>query len=283
MAEFIEFWTPVGRMLGGNVFEAKTRTDFTTGKPKLNEQGEETEQFLVTLAIPKAGGEFERQMLPFLQQAAARDWTGGQAGLPTFAWKFADGDSTLPDRKGKRWCDKPGYPGHWVARLSTSFDFPVVAQDGVKFLTDPKSVLPGYYVRAFVSVKGNGQAGNPGLYLNIRMLQLVAYGEVINVGIDMQAAMRAAPAISALPQGASLTPQAGAVPVGHQPPPLAAAQTVVAPAAQPWPPAGWTPYPNQPGLFYMGQEVLNEQQLRARYAAPNPAVLSAGLPPIPGR
>lgn len=303
MADRIEFWTPVGRMIGGSAFEARKETIYGTDKPKLDDDGNEVERFLVTIAIPKVNANaqgadrtpFESYMLPYLQQAALRDFPARQFDRPDFAWKFVDGDSTALDQNGKRWCDKVGYRGHWVARLQTKFDFNVVAPDGVKFLTDPSSVKLGYYVRALVDVKGNGQmVSKCGLYLNLRLLQLVAYGEVINVGIDVQAAMRAAPAIAALPPGASAVPVAGAVPAGHAPAagvdrsatgqapavPVAAAAPAV-PAA--FPPDGWVVHPQNPAYYHNGKEALTEAALRARYAAPDPSILNAGLPPIPGR
>lgn len=39
------------------------------------------------------------------------------------------------------------------------------------------------------------------------------------------------------------------------------------PAPAAFPPAGWTPYPNHPGYFYKGQDVLSEADLRARVGA----------------
>jgi hypothetical protein len=87
-----------------------------------------------------------------------------------------------------------------------------------------------------------------------------------------QPAMAAQPTAFAAAQQPWQQPQA-APPVQAPPP--------VAPAT--WsPPVGWTPHPSAPGYFYMGQEVLTEAQLKAKFAAP-PAVPTAppGLPAAP--
>lgn len=73
--------------------------------------------------------------------------------------------------------------------------------------------------------------------------------------------------VTAAPAPAPVPPPA---PVPVAPPP--------APAA--FPPAGWTAHPNAAGYYYMGQEVLTEVALRARYEAPA-APAPAAVPPAP--
>jgi hypothetical protein len=83
-------------------------------------------------------------------------------------------------------------------------------------------------------VDGNGQQGNPGVYLNPSMICFRAYGAEINFGPNVQdAGFGAAP----LPAGASLTPPPASTL------PAAPAAAVGAPPAPPAPPAAAAPPP----------------------------------------
>jgi hypothetical protein len=80
------------------------------------------------------------------------------------------------------------------------------------------------------------------------------------------------------PWTGAAAPAAPTAPPVAPPPPFTPAPPP--PAAAAFPPPGWTPHPAAPGHFYMGQEVLTEADLRARYAAP-PAPPVAAVPPPP--
>jgi hypothetical protein len=92
----------------------------------------------------------------------------------------------------------------------------------------------------------------------------------------------AGPAVSAGPvvppvATAPVIPPVAAPPVAPLAPPVAAPPPPPPPVAT-FPPEGWTTHPTAPGYFYMGQEVLNEADLRARMAppaAPPPPVVAA--------
>jgi hypothetical protein len=62
----------------------------------------------------------------------------------------------------------------------------------------------GYYVRVSGTVEGNANAQRPGIYVNLDMVELSAYGPEIVSGPDAGEAFGAAP--TALPAGASPTP-----------------------------------------------------------------------------
>jgi len=47
-----------------------------------------------------------------------RSRTPALVASPAFSWKVTDGDSPLPNKKGKRPCDQTGYAGHWVIWFS---------------------------------------------------------------------------------------------------------------------------------------------------------------------
>ena len=66
------------------------------------------------------------------------------------------------------------------------------------------AIKRGYFVRVNGSMSGNGNAQRPGLYLNLDMVELSAYGPEIVSGPDAEGAFGGGPA--ALPAGASATP-----------------------------------------------------------------------------
>lgn len=209
----INFLTPVGRLVSGSLFEAQTKD--LNGDPLVIKRGPNAGQamtrYFFALAIHKSDpglGEF----MSNLQKAAVESFPqlfdpSGNCIAPDFAWKFKDGDSQVPDKKGNKPCDKEGYPGHYVFMFSGNYAPKVHGEDAQTVLTDPNSVKRGYYIRISGNVKGNDEKANPGLYLNYTGVQLVAYGPVIDIGPDTSAAFKAAP-VTALPPGASTTPVA---------------------------------------------------------------------------
>lgn len=96
-------------------------------------------------------------------------------------------------------------------------------------------------------------------------------------------------------------PAPAAAPAPASPPPIPASQQVVdvvptpasAPAAEPVAPPptsfhdalanaaanGWTKHPTAPGYWYLGQEVITEAELEARYPAPTAAAPEPAAPP----
>src|SRR5437764_11094603 len=115
----IRFTTPVGRMIGGSLYEGKTADDkgqpyiYKTGKNK----GQPYTQFNFGVAFPKTPGATHWANEPWLQGV----WNLGHAAFPQgqatrrdFSWKIIDGDSTEANKAMKRPCDQEGYPGHWV-------------------------------------------------------------------------------------------------------------------------------------------------------------------------
>lgn len=258
--------TPVGRIVWGSMYEAKT-TDYD-GNPLTIKNGPDagkpTQRFEFGLAIAK-GAEQRWGSTPW----GATIWAMGQsypnsaAQRPDFAWKVTDGDSTVPGkpykgRPGVRPCDKEGYPGHWVLSFSSSFMPRLYNADGSKALTEPGAIKPGYYVQVSGSVDTNTGA-SPGIYLNHDMVALAGYGDPIVSGPD-PTAVGFGKGVS-LPLGASATPKAGLqVPVSQP----GAAPTPVAVVP---PPATVQPHP---GFLYPP----------AGAAAPS-APAPAPLPPMP--
>jgi hypothetical protein len=236
------FTTPVGRLVQGSLYVPQT-TD-SDGKPLLIKNGpnagQPTSKFFFAVAIPKNPGETHWAQTAW----GALIWQTGhaafpqQAQSPAFAWKITDGDSTIANTKGKRPCDREGYPGNWIISFSSSFAPKIYNRDGSAAILEPEAVKPGYYVQVNGDVDGNGSTLRPGVYLNHSMVALAGFGPEIHFGPDVAAAgFGAAP----LPVGATTAPVAAFVPPAA---PLAPAAPAFVPpygAATPPVPGGGVP------------------------------------------
>ncbi len=234
----VNFTSPVGRIVMGSLYDPST-TD-AEGKPLVVKTGPNMGQprvnYFFALAIPK-GAEPHWAHTPWGQQI----WNVGNqafpnaAQSPAFAWKIEDGDSQIPNKKGRKPCENEGWPGHWIVKFSGGFAPKVYQQEGSGYvqILQKDFCKPGYYVEVAGSVDGNGSQSQPGVYLNHSMVCFRAYGPEISFGPDVASAgFGAAP----LPAGASMTPPAGVIPM-----PQAA---VAAPA--PLAPVGSVPMPPAP-------------------------------------
>jgi hypothetical protein len=222
----VNFTTPVGRLVMGSLYKPQT-TD-ADGKPLTVKNGpnvgQPTVRYFFALAVPKNPGEQHFASTEWGQKIWAAGHAGfpqGQANSPTFAWKVVDGDSQVPNSKGKKPCDREGYPGHWVISFSSGFPPKIYNRDGTAAIVEPDAVKLGYFVQVNGDVDANNNAMKPGVYLNHNMVALSAYGPEIHSGPDVAAAGFGA---AALPPGASatpvggFTPQAPAAPAYGQPP-----------------------------------------------------------------
>lgn len=206
------FLTPVGRLVQGSLYKANT-TD-AEGKPLVVKSGPNMGQprsdYYFALAIAKgaerAWWDTEWGRLIFSIGAAAFP-QAYQA--PTFAWKVKDGDSTIPNRKGKAPRDQEGFAGHWVLGFSSGYPAKVFRDNGTVPILETDAVNLGDYVQVFGSVDGNGSTSQPGIYLNHSMVNLVGYGKRIVVGPDAASVGFGKGVV--LPPGASATPLAGAM------------------------------------------------------------------------
>jgi hypothetical protein len=235
-----QFTTPVGRLVRGSLYKPST-TD-AEGKPLVVKSGPNTGQprvdYFFELAIPK-GPEQHWNQTPW----GAEIWQAGVTAFPqahqspAFAWKVTDGDSQIPNKKGRKPCDTEGYRGHWVLRMSSGFAPKIYQQSQGAWVAfaEPDAVKLGYYVQVTVACDGNGSQSQPGVFLNHGMVAFRGYGPEIVVGPDVESAgFGAAP----LPAGASAVPLAGSMPPapGAAPAPLVPAAAL--PAAMPYTPVG---------------------------------------------
>lgn len=288
------FTTPVGRLVQGSLTEPQTKD--ADGNALVVKSGPNAGQprvdFYFALAIPKNPGESHWAVTPWGKLI----WEAGHAAFPqaaqapTFAWKVADGDSTIPNTKGKKNVDREGYPGHWVINFSGGYAPKLFRMEGttpVPLDASQPQIKLGHYVQVNGTVDGNGSQQRPGVYVNHSMVCFSGFGVEIVVGPDVANAGFG---------GVPLPPGATAVPVGGFAPPAppgaaipsipgvpAIPGAVAAPPAPPaavFPPADWAAHPQSPGFYYKGQEVLSEAELRAR-VAPLPAAGSVPAAPAP--
>jgi hypothetical protein len=200
------------------------------GTPKLGANGQPAMQCYFAVAFLKGDAAFEaiRQQAIQIAQAAFPQLVGADGSAPaSFAWKIIDGDSTDKNRRGKRPCDKEGFPGHYVMRFTSGF-LPKCINQELQPLTDDKSIKRGDYVRVSLTIKDNRPAQTAGLYVSPNMVQFCGYGGAIQSGPDPEAVFGAVP-IGQLPPGCTQTPQA---PPQGMPAPAA---TNAAPAPTPTP------------------------------------------------
>jgi hypothetical protein len=199
---------PVARMIGGNMYKPQRKLD-NFGKPKLDKEGKPATAFNFGIAIAK-GAEQHWSQTPW----GAEILKVGQAAYPkeysapAFAWKLTDGDSNVPNKKGNLPCNQEGYPGHWIIWFNQAWCPKLVNADGKIQLTEPDSIVPGYFIQVFGSVKSNAPSPSPGVFLNPIAVALAGYGERIeSSGVDTAAVGFGG---GALPPGASAVP-AGAL------------------------------------------------------------------------
>lgn len=176
-----EFLSPRGRIVGGSVLTGR-RTDFQ-GKPLTTQAGEPRIEYFMALAVPKNEA---NELLALIRQVAASSFSLGEPDRPNFSWKFEDGDSQTPNSRGRRPCDRAGYPGNIVFRFSSGFP-PKLYDSQIQEIVDPNKVQLGDYLRVHGTIRGNDSSMQPGLYLNHDMVQFLGTGERIVTGPDARA------------------------------------------------------------------------------------------------
>ena len=211
MSKATEILTPVGRLVQGSPFEPQTLD--AEGRPLVIKSGPNAGQprqsYFVALAIPKSdpGVNLLYATIASMARAAFPQYfdAAGNCNNPKFAFKVTDGDSQVPNTKGRKPCDQEGFPGCWVFKFNNGFA-PKCYKNGAELITNPEEIKCGYYVRIYATITGNESQQQPGVFLNVSMIQLVGYGEEIVFGPDAKEVFGATPA--ALPAGASATPLA---------------------------------------------------------------------------
>lgn len=224
-SKFLDLTLPQGRIVQGHPMERQPVTDDNTGQVKLDQMGQPRSRIFVAIAIPKAGEQQWNQTAwgQQIHQRAQQDWSNGEWQRNDFHFKVEDGDSQIPNRNGKRNCDREGFPGHWIVKATTELQvrcYPNGKYDPMTDqITDPSVIKRGDYGRLAVSVKGNGPSQSPGLYINPTMFSHDFQGE---------------PILGDAPDpGAAFGGAAGAAPSGAMPVPGAPTQQPAPPVQQP--------------------------------------------------
>lgn len=239
---------PIGRLVRGSLYKGQDKD--AEGKPLVIKSGPNAGQarldFYFAVAIPKTAGHTHWAQTEWGQLI----WGVGHAAFPqaaqapSFAWKVVDGDSTVPNKKGRKPCDNEGYPGNWVVQFSSGFAPKIFTADGTQQITEVDAVKLGYFVQVYGSCDGNGSQSQPGVFVNHSMVAMAGYGPEIVVGPDASAVgfgkgpapagMMSAPAAGAFnpaPSVAAVPPPVAPVPAA--PPVMAAPPAPVAVAPNP--------------------------------------------------
>lgn len=253
MSEALQMMSPVGRLVQGHPMKLETVIDKKTKLPKRKTDGTEIKQIFFSLAFEKVQangqpGEFVASMWPAMQAQAVKDWPRGEYNHRDFAWKVIDGDGV--DDKNVPYANREGFKGCYVLRISSGFAFQIIDMpevgNGAMPITEENRIKRGYFGRIYATIKGNGSADSPGLYINPAFFQLCAYGPEIFSGPNVTEILRTHTAPAALPSGASRT----APPIGTAGPAPAVPGlpgTMAAPGA-PLPPVAAAPAGGLPGL-----------------------------------
>ena len=243
--EIQHYLTPVVRIIQGDAFVPQTKDKegnllvYKTGA----KQGQPREKYFIAGAVSKQDPEAEN-FIGLLWSLAMQtrpnmfDPNTRQCLRNNFSFKYVDGDSTEQDENGKRFCDKEGFPGHYVVFFSNGFPPAVGTQGMAQLITDKERVKRGYYVRVLFEVASNDSDSKPGIILNHRAIEFIGAGEVIHSGPDLKQAF-GQQAVGYVPQGMTQAPvdNSGGNPA-MPPPPAQQPQGQAAPPANPAPPAG---------------------------------------------
>lgn len=174
---------PEGRIVSGHPMERQPVKD-DKGVQKTDSNGQPMFEQYLAVAIPKTPGVDWRQE-PWGQTIAAEataGWPNGEHAAPTFAWKITDGDSLVPNKRGKKPAEREGWPGCWVLHFSTSFGincFHVGRYAPHEQIQNTAEIKRGDYVKVYASVKANAPSPSPGVYLNPELVSLERAGEAI--------------------------------------------------------------------------------------------------------
>lgn len=236
----ISIMTPVGRLVAGHPMKLEGVTD-DNNQPKMKADGitQRTEAYF-GIAIAK-GGEQHWNQTEWGQKiwaAGSQGWPNGEFNAPTFAWKVTDGDSQIPNKNGKKPCDREGYAGHWVLNMTTGMAvrcFHANHYEPHEQIQQKEAIKPGDYIRVMLNARGNAPAKSPGVYLNPQLVELTRAGIEIQLSTGPSAAEAFGGSVGALPAGAQIdnnvaTPMAQPV---AQPATAPLAQPQAAPVTQP--------------------------------------------------
>lgn len=228
-----DFTTPVGRLVGGSLYERKKNKQ-VPGQPF---DPNKVMPFDIGVALPKTKAHWrdEPGWGQTIYRVACEAFGAAVVDHPSFASKITDGDSaTAASAGGKAPRDNPNYVGHWILWFSGQNAPTIYNANGTAVIAEQGVVKPGYYIQVFGNAKGNGNLpGNAGqkksgVYLNHTYVAFAGKGEEIVYAPDVSVAGFGRG--TALPPGAlppDAPPQSQLPSGGFAPPPAAAAPAPV--------------------------------------------------------
>jgi len=228
---------PVGRYVGGSLYRSSPVLENDNKTPKLNSAGQPRKSYSFALAIRKAGPGARWEDTPWgakIKQVAVEAFPNGEYNAPAFAWKIVDGDSAVPNKKGKKPCDNEGWPGHHIVWFSSEAQAPKLTdkfgtrEGTLQYADGVERIKPGHMIEVLGFITDNKPSQSPGVYMNYDM---VAHNDATTPEITLRA------------QTDSTTVGFGG---GAAPAPVAPAPVAPAPVA---PPAA--PTHVQPNTAYM--------------------------------
>jgi len=231
-------FTFTGRLVQGDVYEAKVRTDRRTKQPKLGQDGQPMKQVFAALAIPKdpaarfviPGNPTYDEQKALIDGAARAAWPQffgqRQQGLqyppslphdctnPKFANKVIDGDGF--DDNGQPYSKNEGWAGCWVIKFANGFVPKVyewTASGWQETIHTGRKVKCGDYVSISGTCVSNQSTDSPGMYMNFDTVSFEQEGAFIAAAssVDPNAALgsRGAPANPPAHAGAGTPPPPG--------------------------------------------------------------------------
>jgi hypothetical protein len=185
-----KFTTPPGRIVQGSLYEAQTKN--WAGVPLVDKSHQPTQKYYFALAIKK-GAEAHWNQTPW----GAKVWQYVHAQFANqvpegFVWKIEDGDDITPKvnpktrKKEKRNCDREGFPGSWVIRMSSKFAMDLYRFENGKpvSLQQEGFIKCGDYVEVRVNM-GINRDQNPSVFLNPTMVCFNSYGiPIVNANFE---------------------------------------------------------------------------------------------------
>ena len=172
---------PVGRIVQGDVFKSNDKD--MEGRPLRTKAGELRQEWFLAVAVRKDDAGLPA-CIETLKTVAREGFPRGEHKQAEFAWKYSDGDQRT---------DKEGFAGCLVFRFTGGYQPAAYSAGGASRIVEG-GIKRGDYVRIYGSVKANGSATRPGLYLNPSMVELIGHGEPIVSGPDAATVFGGAPA-----------------------------------------------------------------------------------------
>ncbi len=282
MTDPVRFHTPVGRFVSGDMTTKRDKD--LNGRPvdpdkqryefglAISKQEPGMQHVFTTMAQAAKDGYATR---PDIQQRVDA-WFQTLSG---YSMKISDGDKPAAST-GKV---NENTAGHWVMWFSTALDIKACDQFGQHIPID--TIKRGYFIDVAASVNVNNLTDhNAGLYLNPDAVRLIAEGDVIAGGVDLDTVMANAPAVpTVLPPGArpigasGMVPNAPVVP-GVAPSPATPAQAPTSPVAPVGGPAT-TPVAAPAPTTASPSSTVPGAPSTQPYTG---AMMPSGTPPIPG-